>query len=105
MTVRRPLANQPKPTIGYLPDNQAQKPPPKNKSPPHEEHHNKPPSYPPLSSPHFSLSGDVPKPWPNYFSGFFHASTGPWDPLVALKICNVDKKFKVSSSLPNFFPS
>ncbi|KAJ9050393.1 hypothetical protein DSO57_1014833 [Entomophthora muscae] len=32
---------------------------------------------------------------PDYFPGFFHVPAGPWNPLVAHNICNVDGKFKV----------
>ncbi|KAJ9068309.1 hypothetical protein DSO57_1030173 [Entomophthora muscae] len=33
-----------------------------------------------------------------------NAPAGPWDPLLAHNICNVDSKFKVPSSFPKYFP-
>ncbi|KAJ9052065.1 hypothetical protein DSO57_1037894 [Entomophthora muscae] len=84
---------------------QAKKIPTKDKSPEHEEHQDKPPSSspPPPNSP-FKFIWDNTKPHPNYFPGFHHAPAGPWDPLLAHNICNVDGKFKVPSALPKYFP-
>ncbi|KAJ9070618.1 hypothetical protein DSO57_1006033 [Entomophthora muscae] len=55
-------------------------------------------------TPPFKLIVDDSKPRPNYFPSFCHAPAGPWDPLLAHNICNVDRKFKVPSSLPKYFP-
>ncbi|KAJ9048627.1 hypothetical protein DSO57_1033089 [Entomophthora muscae] len=66
---------------------QAQKTPPKDKSPTHKEHYNKPPSSPkPPNSPHFSLSGDDSKPYPDYFPSFWYDHVGPWDLLLSQNI-------------------
>ncbi|KAJ9049614.1 hypothetical protein DSO57_1022503 [Entomophthora muscae] len=80
------------------------KPPPKDKSPTHEEHQDKPFFLPHQAFPIPAYQGMTPSPALITSLASAISTAGPWDPLMAHNICNVDGKFKVPSTLPKYFP-